>query len=114
MRAGAYWNHDLAPVAAADRTWGMRDIAAFWVALSACIPTYMLASSLIEEGMDWLQAVLTVVLGNLIVLAPMILNAHVGTRYGIPFPVQCRAAFGLRGANVPAILRSLVACGWAA
>ena len=112
VRAGAYWNHDLAPVAAADRTWGMRDIAAFWVALSACIPTYMLASSLIEEGMDWLQAVLTVFLGNLIVLAPMILNAHVGTRYGIPFPVQCRAAFGLRGANVPAILRALVACGW--
>lgn len=112
VRAGDYWNHDLAPVAAAERTWGMRDIAAFWVALSACIPTYMLASSLIEEGMDWLQAVLTVFLGNAIVLAPMILNAHVGTRYGIPFPVQCRAAFGLRGANVPAVLRALVACGW--
>lgn len=111
-KAGAYWNPDLSPVAAADRTWGVRDIAAFWVALSACIPTYMLASSLIEVGMNWWQAVLTIFLGNVIVLAPMILNAHVGTRYGIPFPVYCRSAFGLRGANLPAILRALVACGW--
>ena len=72
----------------------------------------MLASSLIEEGMNWWQAVLTIFLGNVIVLAPMILNAHAGTRYGIPFPVLCRASFGLRGANLPAILRALVACGW--
>ena len=99
-KTSGYWSADLAPVAAADRTWGLRDIAAFWVALSACIPTYMLASSLIEEGMNWWQAVLTIFLGNVIVLAPMILNAHAGTRYGIPFPVLCRASFGLRGANL--------------
>ena len=111
-KTSGYWSADLAPVAAADRTWGLRDIAAFWVALSACIPTYMLASSLIEEGMNWWQAVLTIFLGNVIVLAPMILNAHAGTRYGIPVPVLCRASFGLRGANLPAILRALVACGW--
>jgi NCS1 family nucleobase:cation symporter-1 len=80
--------------------------------MSACIPTYMLASSLIGGGMNWWQAVLTIFLGNLIVLIPMILNAHAGTRYGIPFPVYCRAAFGTRGANIPAILRALVACGW--
>jgi NCS1 family nucleobase:cation symporter-1 len=94
------------------RKWGLWDIAALWVALSACIPTYMLASSLIEEGMNWWQAVLTIFLGNLIVLVPMVLNAHAGTRYGIPFPVYCRAAFGVRGANAPALLRALVACGW--
>ena len=80
--------------------------------MAACIPTYMLASSLIDGGMNWWQAVLTIFLGNLIVLIPMILNAHAGTKYGIPFPVYCRAAFGTHGANVPALLRALVACGW--
>src|SRR5262245_10071009 len=110
--AEGYWNPDLAPVPPEARTWGLKDVAALWISLSACIPTYMLASSLIKEGMSWSQAVLTIFLGNLIVLVPMVLNAHAGTRYGIPFPVYCRAAFGLRGANVPALLRALVACGW--
>ena len=109
---GGYWSPDLAPVPPSARRWGLKDVAALWVALAACIPTYMLASSLIEEGMNWWQAVLTIFLGNLIVLVPLLLNAHVGTRYGIPFPVYCRAAFGVRGANVPALLRALVACGW--
>jgi len=108
----AYSNPDLAPTAPAERTWRLRDVAALWVALAACIPTYMLASSLIEEGMNWWQAVLTIFLGNVVVLAPMVLNAHPGTRYGIPFPVYCRASFGLRGANVAALLRAVVACGW--
>ena len=90
----------------------MKDLAALWVAMAACVPTYMLASSLIEEGMNWWQAILTICLANVIVLIPMILNAHPGTRYGIPFPVYCRASFGLRGANVPALLRAVVACGW--
>ena len=95
-----------------QRRWGMKDIAALWVSMSACIPTYMLASSLIAEGMNWWQAVLTIFLGNTIVLIPMVLNAHAGTKYGIPFPVYCRASFGILGANVPALLRALVACGW--
>lgn len=112
VAGGGYWSPDLAPVPPSARTWGLRDVAALWVALSACIPTYMLASSLIAEGMDWRQAVLTIFLGNLVVLVPMVLNAHAGTRYGIPYPVYCRAAFGVRGANVPAVLRALVACGW--
>jgi NCS1 family nucleobase:cation symporter-1 len=112
MVGGDYWNPDLAPVLPSARRWGLKDIVALWVALSACIPTYMLASSLIEEGMNWWQAVLTIFLGNLVVLVPMVLNAHAGTRYGIPYPVYCRAAFGIRGANVPALLRALVACGW--
>ncbi|HEX5218297.1 MAG TPA: NCS1 family nucleobase:cation symporter-1 [Verrucomicrobiae bacterium] len=106
------YNHDLAPVSDANRKWGMLSFAALWVSMSACIPTYMLASSLIGGGMNWWQAVLTIFLGNLIVLVPMILNAHAGTKYGIPFPVYCRASFGTLGANVPAILRALVACGW--
>ena len=106
------YNADLAPVPAARRTWTMWNYAALWISMSACIPTYMLASSLIGGGMNWWQAVGTIFLGNLIVLLPMVLNAHAGTEYGIPFPVYCRAAFGTLGANVPALLRALVACGW--
>lgn len=105
-------NADLAPVPPERRTWTKWNIAALWVGMSVCIPTYMLASSLISGGMNWWQAVLTVFLGNLIVLVPMVLNAHAGTKYGIPFPVFARAAFGVHGANIPAILRAIVACGW--
>jgi NCS1 family nucleobase:cation symporter-1 len=94
------------------RTWRVGSFAALWVSMSACIPTYMLASSLIGGGMNWSQAITTIFLGNLIVVIPMILNAHAGTRYGIPFPVFCRASFGVRGANVPALMRAFVACGW--
>ena len=106
------FNEDLAPVQPAQRRWGALSFAALWISMSACIPTYMLASSLISGGMNWWQAVLTIFLANVIVLIPMILNAHAGTKFGIPFPVYCRAAFGTKGANVPAILRALVACGW--
>ena len=112
LRQSHLYNEDLAPVPASGRKWGMLSFAALWISMSACIPTYMLASSLIGGGMNWWQAVITIFLGNLIVLVPMVLNAHAGTKYGIPFPVYCRAAFGTLGANVPAILRALVACGW--
>ena len=107
-----YWSRDMAPVPASGRTWGTRDFAMLWISMSACVPTYMLAAGMIELGMNWWQAVLTVFLGNCVVLMPTALNAHAGTRYGIPFPVYCRAAFGIRGANVPAVLRALVACAW--
>lgn len=106
------FNQDLAPIAPERRTWGLYNYASLWVAMSVCIPTYMLASGLIAGGMSWLQAILTILLGNLIVLVPMLLNAHAGARYGIPFPVFVRASFGVKGANVPAVLRALVACGW--
>jgi NCS1 family nucleobase:cation symporter-1 len=106
------YNEDLAPIPLERRTWGTYNYASLWVAMSVCIPTYMLASGLIVGGMSWKQAIGTILLGNLIVLVPMILNAHAGTKYGIPFPVYVRASFGVRGANVPAVLRALVACGW--
>jgi NCS1 family nucleobase:cation symporter-1 len=106
------YNEDLAPIPIEKRTWGMYNYASLWVAMSVCIPTYMLASGLIAGGMAWWQAIGTILLGNLIVLIPMLLNAHAGTKYGIPFPVFVRASFGVRGANVPAVLRALVACGW--
>src|SRR5438045_5498872 len=106
------YNKDLAPVPRARRTWRVGSFAALLISMSAGIPTYLLASSLIGGGMNLSQAILTIFLGNLIVVVPMILNAHAGTRYGIPFPVFCRASFGTRGANVPALMRAFVACGW--
>jgi NCS1 family nucleobase:cation symporter-1 len=112
VSASPYYNHDMAPTRRTERRWSMWDMAALWVSMSACIPTYMMASSLIDGGMNWWQAILTILLANIIVLIPMVLNAHAGTRYGIPFPVYCRAPFGILGANVPAMLRALVACGW--
>jgi len=106
------WNPDLAPTSLASRTWTTYHIAALWIGMSVVITTYTLASGLMQQGMTWAQALITILLGNAIVLIPMILNAHAGTKYGVSFPVLCRAAFGVRGANVPAILRAIVACGW--
>lgn len=106
------YNVDLAPVPTEKRKWRVGSFAALWISMSACIPTYMLASSLIGGGMNWSQAIITIFLGNLIVVIPMVLNAHAGTRYGIPFPVFCRASFGIKGANIPALMRAFVACGW--
>ncbi len=112
LSASSFYNSDIAPTTVAERTWTTKDFAVLWISMSACIPTYQLASSLIVEGMDWFQSIITILLGNLIVLIPMILNAHAGTKYGISFPVYCRASFGIMGANIPAMLRALVACGW--
>jgi NCS1 family nucleobase:cation symporter-1 len=105
-------NEDLAPVPPSKRKWGTWNYAALWISMSLCIPTYMLASSLIGGGMNWWQAILTIFLGNTIVLIPMLLNGHAGAKYGIPFPVFARASFGTKGANIPAMLRAIVACGW--
>src|SRR3989475_10658214 len=112
LQGSQLFNPDLAPVPPNRRRWRVGSFAALWISMSACIPTYMIASSLIGGGMNWWQAILTIFLGNLIVLIPMVLNAHAGTLYGIPFPVYCRAAFGTKGANIPALLRAFVACGW--
>jgi nucleobase:cation symporter-1, NCS1 family len=106
------YSEDLAPVPESKRTWTTWNYAALWISMSLCIPTYMLASSLIEGGMNWWQSILTIFLGNVVVLIPMILNGHAGAKYGIPFPVFARASFGTSGANIPAMLRAIVACGW--
>jgi NCS1 family nucleobase:cation symporter-1 len=106
------WNEDLAPIPRERRTWGTYNYAALWIAMSVNIPTYLMASAMIAGGMNWKQALFTVFLGNIIVLIPMLLNAHAGAEYGIPFPVFARSSFGVLGANVPAVLRALVACGW--
>ncbi len=112
LMSSPLFNHDLAPVAVRQRNWSTWDYAALWISMAHCIPTYMLASDMIGQGLAWWQALLTILIGNLIVLAPILLNSHPGTKYGIPFPVFARAAYGTSGANLPALMRALIACGW--
>jgi NCS1 family nucleobase:cation symporter-1 len=106
------WNADLAPTTAAQRTWRWYHFAALWVGMVMCIPAYTLSASLIEGGMSGWQAVLTVFLANAIVLLPMLLIGHAGTKYGIPYAVLARSSFGTTGARIPALMRAVVACGW--
>ncbi|HEY5935059.1 MAG TPA: NCS1 family nucleobase:cation symporter-1 [Kofleriaceae bacterium] len=112
LEKSPHYNEDLAPVPVAKRTWSTWDYAALWISMAHCIPTYLMASGLVGKGMSWWQALLTILLGNLIVLVPILLNSHPGTKYGIPFPVFARAAYGTVGSNLPALLRALIACGW--
>src|SRR5258708_10098272 len=112
IRSSSLFNEDLAPVPVAKRNWTTYNYAALWISMAHCIPTYMLASGLISSGMNWWQALFTILLGNTIVLAPILLNSHPGTKYGIPFPVFARASYGTLGSNLPALMRAIVACGW--
>src|SRR6266508_6062459 len=112
IESSPLYNEDLASAPVAKRNWTTYNYAALWISMAHCIPTYMLASGLIASGMNWWQALVTVALGNTIVLIPILLNSHPGTKYGIPFPVFARAAYGTIGSNVPALMRAVVACGW--
>ena len=112
IEASPLYNEDLAPVPIARRNWSTYNYAALWISMAHCIPSYLLASSLIASGMNWWEALITILLGNTIVLIPILLNSHPGTKYGIPFPVFARAAYGTFGSNLPALMRALVACGW--
>lgn len=108
----ALYNEDLAPTRVASRTWTTYTYAALWISMAHCIPTYMMAAGLVSAGMSWRQALVVILIGNVIVLVPILANSHPGTKYGIPFPVFARASYGVLGANVPAIMRAIVACGW--
>lgn len=112
MSDNPLWNPDLAPTEPEQRTWDWINISALWVGMAVSVPAYLLASGLMQQGMAWWQAVITVLLGNLIVLIPMMLNGHAGAKYGVPFPVLLRSSFGTSGAKLPALLRGFVACGW--
>src|SRR5260370_42447926 len=112
IRTSPLFNRDLAPVRVSERNWTTYNYAALWISMAHCIPTYMLSSGLISAGMNWWQALITILLGNTIVLAPILLNSHPGTKYGIPFPMVARAAYGTYGSNLPALMRAIVACGW--
>jgi NCS1 family nucleobase:cation symporter-1 len=112
IRTSALYNHDLAPVPVSQRNWTTYNYAALWIGMAHCVPTYMMSSALIAQGMNWWQALITILLGNMIVLVPILLNSHAGTKYGIPFPVFARASYGTYGSNLPALMRAIVACGW--
>src|SRR5437660_3320138 len=112
IESSPLYNDDLAPVPVAERNWTTYNYAALWISMAHCIPTYMMSSALIGAGMNWWQALITILLGNTIVLVPILLNSHPGTKYGIPFPVFARAAYGTIGSNLPALMRAIVACGW--
>jgi len=106
------YSEDLAPLPHERRTWTTFDIAALWVGVAVCIPTYLLASYMIRAGLSWWEAILIVIIGNVIITVPMVLNGRAGVKYGLPFPVLARSAFGIRGVHVATLLRGFVACGW--
>lgn len=109
-----YYNEDLAPTSVSQRTWTTYHIASLWIGMSICIPSFTMASSLVALGLSPWLAVFNVALGNLIILIPIQLNSHAGTKYGIPFPVFARLTFGSVGAHIPSLSRALTACGWCA
>lgn len=112
LSSSPLYSEDLAPVPKEKRTWSMMNLAAIWVGMAVCIPTYILASYMIRSGLSWYSALIIIALANLIITIPMVLNGHAGVKYGIPFPVLGRAAFGHKGVHIASILRAIVACGW--
>jgi NCS1 family nucleobase:cation symporter-1 len=112
FKSSPLYSEDLAPVPAEKRTWNTWHITALWVGMAVCIPTYLLASYMIRDGLGWVESLLIIGLANVIITIPMVLNGHAGVKYGIPFPVVGRAAFGVSGIHIPSLLRGLVACGW--
>jgi cytosine/uracil/thiamine/allantoin permease len=111
-QSSSLYSEDLAPIPKNERTWGLWDMTAIWVGMAVCIPTYLLASYMIKGGLNWLEALIIIALGNLIITVPMVLNGHAGVKYGIPFPVIGRASFGTKGIHIAAVVRGIVACGW--
>nr|MDJ0646998.1 cytosine permease [Flavobacteriaceae bacterium] len=106
------YSEDLAPVSPQERTWNKWHLAAIWVGMAVCIPTYLLASYMIKTGLNWYEALIIIGLANLIITVPMVLNGHAGVKYGIPFPVIGRASFGTKGVHLASVTRGIIACGW--
>ena len=112
LSQSSLYSEDLKPVPPEERTWSMWSLAALWVGMAVCIPTYLLASYMIGSGMTWLESLIIIGLANLIITIPMVLNGHAGVKYGIPFPVLGRSSFGITGIHIPSVVRAIVACGW--
>lgn len=106
------YSPDLAPIPVEARTWNVWNLAALWVGMAVCIPTYLLASYMIKSGLSWVSALIIIGLANMVITIPMVLNGHAGVKYGIPFPVLGRSAFGIKGIHMVSIIRAIVACGW--
>lgn len=113
LQQSSAYNDDLAPTKVKDRTWSKWNIAALWVGMSICVPTYTLGGVLTAYfGLSVMEALFTILVANIILLVPLTLNAYPGTKFGIPFPVLLRSSFGMIGSNIPCLIRALVACGW--
>ncbi|MBB1485086.1 NCS1 family nucleobase:cation symporter-1 [Oceanospirillum sediminis] len=113
LKNSSAYNDDLAPTRVEERTWSTMNIAALWVGMAVCVPTYTLGGVLTAYfGLSVTEALVTILLANVIILIPLILNAFPGTRFGVPFPVVLRSSFGITGSNIPCLIRGLVACGW--
>lgn len=106
------YNEGLRPTTRDEHHWSAYNYASLWIGMSICLPTYAMAAGLISLGMNWWQAILTIILGNCIVLIPILLNSHAGTKFGIPYPVFARLWFGSKGAHIPAVARGLIGSGW--
>lgn len=112
VQTSKYYNSDLAPADSSKRNWGIFAFFSCWVAMNVCIPAYQMASSAISMGLSWWLSLMLVFVGNAIILIPILLNSRAGIKYGITFPVHARSVFGLRGAQVPVILRSIIGAAW--
>ena len=112
VSSSSLYSEDLAPTPSSKRTWSKWHLAAIWVGMAVCIPTYLLASYMIKTGLNWYEALIIIGLANLIITVPMVLNGHAGVKYGIPFPVIGRAAFGTKGIHLASVTRGIIACGW--
>ncbi|MBL1279951.1 MAG: NCS1 family nucleobase:cation symporter-1 [Fluviicola sp.] len=112
LSSSSLYSEDLAPVPKEKRTWTKWSLAALWVGMAVCIPTYLLASYMMKEGMGWLESIIIIGIANIIITIPMVLNGHAGVKYGIPFPVIGRSSFGTKGIHLASITRGIVACGW--
>ena len=113
VRNSQHYNEDIAPTQVKERTWSTWNVAALWVGMAICVPTYTLGGVLTAYfGLSVAEALVTILVANIIVLIPLTLNAFPGTKYGIPFPVLLRSSFGILGSNIPCLIRALVACGW--
>jgi nucleobase:cation symporter-1, NCS1 family len=112
LETSSLYNKDLAPTPIAGRTWSYYEYASIWIGMAVCVPTWMLGASMIAAGFDWVTTMITIALGNIIVLVPMVMNSFPGAKFGIPFAVLLRSSFGVYGTNIPSLLRGGVAAGW--
>ena len=106
----ALYNEDLAP--AAERKWGAFSIFNVWTSDVHSLWGYYLAASLFLLCGNFVNFILAIGLGSLVIYVLMNLVGYAGVKTGVPYPVLARASFGIWGANVPALVRAVVACFW--
>jgi NCS1 family nucleobase:cation symporter-1 len=103
-------NADLAPLR--DQHWGAYNIFAFWMSDVHSVGGYVFAGSLFALGLTSWQVLIALLVGIGIVNVFANLIAKSSQQNGVPYPVICRATFGVLGANIPAVIRGLIAVAW--